>query len=120
MSWELAYYAIGMAKQSRAKIKMLQSQAKKDAAQRKAEKSAAKFSLPSQTPMQEISDHDQAWQELGLTTSVRRALVEDGLFSLTDLRKVSLAALKELEGMNANAVRILVSEMKKQDLSFRS
>lgn len=99
---------------------MLQSQAKKDSAQRKAEKSAARFSPPSQSPVAEISNQDQVWQELGLTAPARRALVEDGLFSLSDLRKVSLSALKELEGMNPNAVRILVNEMKKQDLTFRS
>jgi hypothetical protein len=35
------------------------------------------------------------------------------------LRKVSLAAVKELHGMGPNAIRILTAEMKKADLSFR-
>jgi hypothetical protein len=46
-------------------------------------------------------------------------LVDDGLFELADLRKVSLAAVKELHGMGPNAVRVLVAEMKKADLAFR-
>ena len=38
---------------------------------------------------------------------------------LSDLRKTSLAAVKELHGMGPNAIRILTTEMKKADLSFR-
>ena len=56
---------------------------------------------------------------MGLASPARRALVDDGLFQLSDLRKTSLAALKELHGMGPNAIRILVAEMKKADLSFR-
>ena len=62
---------------------------------------------------------DQAWVELGLAAPARRALIDDGLFKLSDLRKTSLAALKELHGMGPNAIRILTTEMKKADLSFR-
>ena len=62
---------------------------------------------------------DGAWREIGLAAPARRALVDDGLFELADLRKVSLAAVKELHGMGPNAIRILVSEMKKADLAFR-
>ncbi|TRZ73043.1 MAG: RNA polymerase [Streptomycetaceae bacterium] len=56
---------------------------------------------------------------MGLDAPARRALIDDGLFQLSDLRKTSLAALKELDGMGANAIRVLVAEMKKADLSFR-
>jgi len=41
------------------------------------------------------------------------------LIELADLRKVSLAAVKELPGMSPNAIRVLVAEMKKADLAFR-
>ena len=34
-------------------------------------------------------------------------------------KKVSLAAIKELHGMAPNAIRVLIAEMKKADLSFR-
>ena len=62
---------------------------------------------------------DQVWRELGLAGPARRALIDDGLFKLSDLRKTSLAAVKELHGMGPNAIRILTTEMKKADLSFR-
>jgi hypothetical protein len=62
---------------------------------------------------------DGAWREIGLAAPARRALIDDGLFELADLRKVSLAAVKELHGMGPNAIRILTTEMKKADLSFR-
>jgi hypothetical protein len=62
---------------------------------------------------------DQVWVELGLAAPARRALIDDGLFKLSDLRKTSLAAVKELHGMGPNAIRVLTTEMKKADLSFR-
>ena len=62
---------------------------------------------------------DHHLREIGLAARARRALIDDGLFQLSDLRKVSLAAIKELHGMAPNAIRVLVSEMKKADLSFR-
>ena len=101
---------------------MLQSQAMKAAAERKAQKSADHLASlsPTKAPDNSFSDQDEAWRDLGLAAPVRRALVEDGIYSVADLRKVSLAALKELEGMSPNAIRVLVAEMKKQDLSFRS
>jgi hypothetical protein len=62
---------------------------------------------------------EQEWVEIGLGAPARRALIDDGLFKLSDLRKTSLAAVKELHGMGPNSIRILISEMKKADLSFR-
>ncbi|MSX22861.1 MAG: hypothetical protein F2786_00495 [Actinobacteria bacterium] len=62
---------------------------------------------------------DGEWREIGLSAPARKALVDDGLFTLSDLRKVSLAAIKELHGMGPNAIRVLIAEMKKADLSFR-
>ncbi|MSY62291.1 MAG: RNA polymerase [Actinobacteria bacterium] len=56
---------------------------------------------------------------MGLAAPARRALIDEGLFELSDLRKMSLAALKDLHGMGPNAVRILITEMKKIDLAFR-
>ena len=57
---------------------------------------------------------------IGLPAPARRALIDDGLFSVSDLRKTSLAALKELHGMGPNAIRVLVAEMKKADLSLEN
>jgi hypothetical protein len=110
-----------MAKKSAAKIKMEAAEVKRAAAARREEKK-----LQSQTVVtngtEELDRYeslDAAWREIGLAAPARRALIDDGLFELADLRKVSLAAIKELHGMGPNTIRILTTEMKKADLSFR-
>ena len=110
-----------MAKKSPAKVKMLAAEAKRSAAALRDEKKKQREIIASNS--QDQIDHyeslDATWRELGLTAPARRALIDDGLFEVADLRKVSLAALKELHGMGPNSVRVLVSEMKKADLAFR-
>jgi len=110
-----------MAKKSAAKIKMEAAEIKRAAAARREEKK--KLSQPTATngtvELDRYEAVDGAWRELGLAAPARRALIDDGLFELADLRKVSLAAVKELHGMGPNAIRVLVNEMKKADLAFR-
>ncbi len=115
-----------MAKKSPAKIKKEAAEIKRAAAARREEKKLQR--LNSQSPfdatnsevdLEYYSSVDQVWCELGLAAPARRALIDDGLFKLSDLRKTSLAAVKELHGMGPNAIRILTAEMKKADLSFR-
>lgn len=110
-----------MAKQSPAKTKKLAAEAKRSAAARRAEKKVRDKSSTAESDhdLERYEAIDGHWRELGLSAPARRALIDDGLFQLTDLRKTSLAALKELHGMGPNAIRILVTEMKKADLSFR-
>jgi hypothetical protein len=110
-----------MAKPSRAKVKKLQAEAMRAAAERRAEKLSLKQTatrgLAEPDPYEGI---DGPWREIGLAAPARKALIDDGLFKISDLRKVSLAALKELHGMGPNSIRILVGEMKKQDIQFRN
>ncbi len=110
-----------MAKQSPAKIKKLAAEAKREGAANRAEKKARKESTASNDDAELDAYHalDAQWRELGLAAPARRALVDEGLFALSDLRKISIAAIKELEGVGPNAIRVLVAEMKKADLSFR-
>ena len=109
-----------MAKQSPARTKMLASQRKKAAAERRAQKAKIEsVSTPAQEDGDKYSELDGNWVAIGLAAPARRALIDDGLFTVSDLRKTSLAALKELDGMGPNAIRVLVAEMKKADLSFR-
>ena len=110
-----------MAKKSPAKIKKLAAEAKRIAAANREEKRAAN-STPhgnDSSDLERYESVDGAWREIGLSAPARRALIDEGLFELSDLRKMSLAALKELHGMGPNAVRILVAEMKRADLTFR-
>ncbi len=110
-----------MAKKSAAKIKMEAAEVKRAAAARREEKKQQSQTVVTNgtTDLDRYESLDEAWREIGLAAPARRALIDDGLFELADLRKVSLAAVKELHGMGPNAVRILTTEMKKADLSFR-
>ena len=115
-----------MVKKSPAKIKKEAAEIKRAAAARREEKKLQRLNSHSQTDtsnsdidLDYYSSVDQAWVELGLAAPARRALIDDGLFKLSDLRKTSLAAVKELHGMGPNAIRILTTAMKKADLSFR-
>lgn len=110
-----------MAKQSPAKIKKLQGEARRAAAARKAEKAASQCAVTrGEVNLDAYAEVDGEWRAIGLAAPARRALIDDGHYVLSDLRKVSLAALKELHGMGPNAIRILVSEMKKRDIEFRN
>jgi hypothetical protein len=110
-----------MAKKSAAKIKMEAAEIKRAAAARREEKKQKPQSVATNgtAEIEHYEAVDGAWREIGLPAPARRALIDDGLFELADLRKVSLAAVKELHGMGPNAIRVLVNEMKKADLSFR-
>ena len=110
-----------MAKPSRAKVKKLQSEAMKAAAERRAEKCASKsVDTRGEVVPDAYSEVDHEWVALGISAPARRALIDEGYYSLPDLRKASLKALKEVHGIGPNVIRILVAEMKKQDIAFRS
>jgi len=107
-----------MAKQSPAKIKKLRGEAMRAAAERKAAR-AISASTQNEVDLDAYAGVDGPWRELGLSAPARRALIDDGHYKLSDLRKVSLDAIKDLHGMGPNAIRILTTAMKKADLSFR-
>jgi len=110
-----------MVKPSRAKVKKLQSEAMKAAAERRAEKNANKsVDSRGEVELDPYSEVDQEWVALRISASARRALIDEGFYSIPDLRKASLKALKEVDGIGPNVIRILVAEMKKQDIQFRS
>jgi hypothetical protein len=109
-----------MAKQSPAKIKKLRGEAMRAAAQRKAEKAQNRNSISnSDVDLDAYAAVDGAWVELGLAAPARRALIDEGLYKVSDLRKYSLDTIKDLHGMGPNAIRILITAMKKNDISFR-
>jgi len=109
-----------MAKKSPAKIKKLRGEAMRAAAQRKAEKAQNRFAVTNgEVDLDAYAAVDGAWVELGLAAPARRALIDEGLYKVSDLRKYSLDAIKDLHGMGPNAIRILITAMKKSDISFR-
>jgi hypothetical protein len=109
-----------MAKQSPAKIKKLRGEAMRAAALRKAEKARNRSAgNNSEVDLDAYAAVDGAWRELGLSAPARRALIDEGLYKVSDLRKYSLDAIKDLHGMGPNAIRILITAMKKSDITFR-
>ena len=110
-----------MAKQSRAKMKMTQAKIMREAAARRAAKSKSRnySSNNSEVDLDAYAAVDGAWVEIGLSAPARRALIDEGLYKVSDLRKYSLDAIKALHGMGPNAIRILIAAMKKSDISFR-
>ena len=110
-----------MAKPSRAKIKMTQAKSAREAAARRAAKaSASSYSVTdSEVDLDAYAAVDSVWVELGLAAPARRALIDEGLYKVSDLRKYSLDAIKDLHGMGPNAIRILITAMKKSDINFR-
>lgn len=110
-----------MAKQSRAKIKMTQAKIMREAAARRAAKSNSRnySANNSEIDLDAYAAVDGAWVEIGLSAPARRALIDEGLYKVSDLRKYSLDAIKDLHGMGPNAIRILIAAMKKSDISFR-
>jgi hypothetical protein len=110
-----------MAKASRAKIKMVQARIAREAAARRAAKldSRNREVANVEVDLAAYAEVDSAWLELGLAAPARRALIDEGLYKVSDLRKYSLDAIKDLHGMGPNAIRILTNAMKKSDISFR-
>jgi hypothetical protein len=107
-------------KPSRAKVKKLAAQAQRDAAARRAAKAQSRLAqIHGEVDLDAYAEVDGAWREIGLAAPARRALIDDGFYKVSDLRKTSLDAIKELHGMGPNAIRILVAEMKKRDMQFR-
>lgn len=110
-----------MAKKSPAKIKKLAAEAKRSAA---LNRDAKKISAQPEKREEDLVANkyeslDIEWRKIGLAAPARRSLIDDGLYQVSDLRKESLAAIKELPGMSPNAIRILVDELNKLDLSFK-
>ena len=93
----------------------------REATKRRVERANERSSVTrDEVDLDAYTEVDGRWREIGLAAPARRALIDDGLYKLSDLRKISLDALKDLHGMGPNAIRIITSEMKKADLSFRS
>lgn len=50
---------------------------------------------------------DGVWKELGLAAPARRALVDNKIFKLTDLKKFTIDQVSDFHGMGPNALALL-------------
>ena len=59
--------------------------------------------------LSKYSKVDGVWRELGIAAPARRALVNNDLFKLSDLKKFTYDEVAEFHGIGANALAILKS-----------
>ncbi len=69
--------------------------------------------------MSEYENLDGEWRKIGLTAPARKALVDAKLYKVSDLRKISLVELTELEGMSKSSVARIKVIMSAKRISFR-
>lgn len=62
---------------------------------------------------------DVEWRRIGLTAPARKALVDAKLYKVSDLRRVSLDELNELEGISKSSVARIKVIMNAKRISFR-
>ncbi len=76
---------------------MTQAKIMREAAERRAAKSKSRnySANNSEVDLDAYAAVDGAWVEIGLSAPARRALIDEGLYKVSDLRKYSLDAIKE-------------------------
>jgi len=69
--------------------------------------------------MTEYEKLDAEWRRIGLTAPARKALVDAKLYKVSDLRRISLDELSELEGISKSSVARIKVIMNAKRISFR-
>ncbi|MEY4990269.1 MAG: hypothetical protein RIS08_495 [Actinomycetota bacterium] len=69
--------------------------------------------------MTEYEKLDAEWRKIGLTAPARKALVDAKLYKVSDLRRISLDELSELEGISKSSVARIKVIMNAKRISFR-
>jgi hypothetical protein len=69
--------------------------------------------------MTEYESLDGEWRKIGLTAPARKALVDAKLYRVSDLRKISLSELTELEGISKSSIARIKVIMNAKKISFR-
>ena len=69
--------------------------------------------------MTEYEQLDGEWRKIGLSAPARKALVDAKLYKVSDLRKVTLEELIELEGMSKSSVARIKVIMNAKRIDFR-
>ena len=65
-------------------------------------------------------ERDEEWRAIGLAAPARRALVDAKLYKVSDLRKISLEDLTNLQGMGKSAIARLKVVMHGKKITFRN
>jgi len=66
------------------------------------------------------SSHDGYWRRIGLAAPARRGLIDNNLFDLRDLRRLTQAEFRNIHGIGSRAEAAVISEMKRVGIRFKS
>lgn len=69
--------------------------------------------------MSAYEGQDAEWRKIGLTAPARKALVDAKLYKVSDLRKITLAELSELDGMSKSSIARIKVIMNAKRIKFR-
>ena len=72
------------------------------------------------TKISKNDERDEEWRAIGLAAPARRALVDAKLYKVSDLRKISLEDLSNLNGMGKSAIARLKVVMHGKKITFRN
>lgn len=62
---------------------------------------------------------DSYWKSLGVAAPARRGLVDNNLYKLSDLKKVTRVQFLKIHAMGPSAARKIENEMRRQKISFK-
>ena len=62
---------------------------------------------------------DQYWKSIGVAAPARRGLVDNKLFTLTDLRKWTRKDFMHIHAMGPKASQIIIKEMRRKKITFK-
>ena len=63
---------------------------------------------------------DTNWRDLGVAAPARRGLVDNNIFKLTDLKKVTKEDFMNIHAMGPAAAKLITHEMRKKGIKFKS
>lgn len=69
--------------------------------------------------MTEYEKLDVEWRKIGLSAPARKALVDAKLHKVSDLRKITLTELTELDGMSKSSIARIKVIMNAKRINFR-
>jgi hypothetical protein len=62
---------------------------------------------------------DSYWKSLGVAAPARRGLVDNNLYKLSDLKKITRVQFLKIHAMGPSAARKIENEMRRQKISFK-
>jgi uncharacterized protein YdhG (YjbR/CyaY superfamily) len=72
------------------------------------------------TDMSKYAPKEGHWKRLGLAAPARRGLIDCGLYSLQDLRRLTRSEFRNIHGVGSRAEGVVWTAMKRAGITFKS